>query len=111
MAQSRDMCEDVSEAIAEVYRGTYDLAATEVSTYITDDILICVLEELPGGAGSVPPPSADLLDERRRFQDTHRVEFCDAVERLTGRHVRTFLSANHVAEGIAAEVFFLEPLP
>jgi hypothetical protein len=31
--------------------------------------------------------------------------------RLTGRRVKTFLSANHVGDRIAAEVFFLEAAP
>jgi hypothetical protein len=38
-------------------------------------------------------------------------DFREAVERLTGRSVTAFISGNHVAPDIAAELFILdEPL-
>ncbi len=109
MSARTELLEDVSKAIAGVYEGSYDLARTGVVSYMTDDILICVLEQL-GTIDEQADASIDRVsDERRRFQQTHEAEFSAAVEGLTGRRVRTFLSANHVAQGIAAEIFFLEP--
>jgi len=110
---------DVSTAIAAIYEGSYDLTTTTVSSYVTRDVLICVLEDIRQRADEGEPAIADrvldvadrVLDERRSFQRDHQIDFCVAVERLVGRRVRTFLSANHVGHGVAAEVFFLEPEP
>ncbi len=38
-------------------------------------------------------------------------EFTKEIERLTGRRVTAFLSANQTTPGVAAELFFLEPPP
>jgi hypothetical protein len=106
--EARTMLDEVSHAIADVYRGHFDIERTGVSSYMIDDVLICVLENV----GDISEQTADRsLGQRRAFQHDHEDEFSEAVERLSGRHVRTFLSANHVAQGIAAEVFFLSPTP
>ncbi len=48
---------------------------------------------------------------RHLFQETMEKDFCAAVERLTGRRVRAFISGNHIDPDIAAEMFILdEPL-
>ncbi len=119
MPHSDAVLDDVSEAIAAIYGASYDLTQTKVSSYITEDVLLCVLEDIGTVAKQTEPAIADrvldvpdrVLDERRAFQRDHQTDFCVAVERLVGRRVRTFLSANHVGHGIAAEVFFLEVEP
>ena len=48
---------------------------------------------------------------RRLFQHSMEPEFCEAVERLTGRRVVAFISGNQLDPDIAAELFVLdEPL-
>lgn len=109
MPHSTDVLADVSEAIAALYRASYDLAASKVYSHLAEDVLICVLEDLGTVAERTEAATVEgILDQRRAFQRDHEADFCAAVERLTGRRVRTFLSANHVSDGIAAEVFFLE---
>ncbi len=101
---------EVSEAIADVYREHYVLEGAAVKSYLVDDLLMCVLEDVGTAEEQAAVDRDELLAQRQNFQRRHEPEFCAAVERLTGRRVRTFLSANHVADRIAAEVFFLEPV-
>jgi hypothetical protein len=109
VSTSQALLDDVSKAIIEIYRPTHDLTRTGVSTHMAKDILICVLEDVGALAEQAEVGADRVLDQRRRFQREHEVDFCAAVEELTGRRVRTFLSANHVTQGVAAEVFFLMP--
>ncbi len=57
------------------------------------------------------PSSAQRLRETRLFFQYATVrEFCEPVERLTGRRVRSFLSAiDTEADGLATEVFVFHP--
>ena len=100
--------DDVSAAIAHIYRDHYAIEQTSVTTYLMEDLLVCVLEDVTPTNAEQRTLSAAVLDGRRSFQRVHELEFRAAVERLTGRRVRTFLSANHVGDRVAAEVFFLE---
>jgi uncharacterized protein YbcI len=45
---------------------------------------------------------------RHLFQETMESDFCAAVECLTGRRVRAFISGNHIDPDIAAEMFILD---
>jgi uncharacterized protein YbcI len=49
-----------------------------------------------------------VLTGRVAFQREHQTGFIAMVERLTGRRVATFLSANQTRRGVAAEVFILD---
>jgi uncharacterized protein YbcI len=51
---------------------------------------------------------ADVLQLRRTFQETMRVDLIAVVERLTGSSVQVFMSANHVAPDTAAEIFLTD---
>jgi uncharacterized protein YbcI len=109
MDQTARVLDDVSDAIADVYREHYVLERTVVKSYLVDDLLVCVLEEVGTAEEQATMDRDEILERRQSFQRRHEPAFCEAVERLTGRSVKTFLSANHVADRIAAEVFFLEP--
>ncbi len=107
--EQAQVLDDVSEAIADVYREHYVLESTAVKSYLVDDLLVCVLEDVGTTEEQAAIDRDSVLERRRSFQRRHEPTFCEAVERLTGRRVKSFLSANHVADRIAAEVFFLEP--
>jgi uncharacterized protein YbcI len=51
-----------------------------------------------------------LRDTRMFFQHASVDEFVGAVERITGRTVRGFVSGIDVEQDISSEVFYLEPL-
>ena len=52
---------------------------------------------------------AEVLQLRRSFQETMRVDLVAVVERLTASTVQVFMSANHIAPDTAAEIFLMSP--
>jgi uncharacterized protein YbcI len=87
---------------------------TTATTYINDNVVLCVLENILTededtriDAGS----SEAVIDARVAFQADTEDEFTEAVERLTGRRVVAFMSANQTTPGVAAELFLLDATP
>ena len=104
----------ISVAMVDLYAEFYGNARTTATTYINDNIVVCVLEnilsvdetEKIAGGGS-----GEVIEGRVAFQEGAKDEFTAAVERLTHRSVTAFLSANQTAPGVACELFFLEAPP
>jgi uncharacterized protein YbcI len=48
-----------------------------------------------------------VLELRRTFQNTMRDDYTAAIERILGRRVTSFLSANSVEPDVASEIFLL----
>ena len=102
----------ISAAIVELYREHCGHDRTTVSTYINDNIVLCVLEDILTTSESALVSQGarrEVIDARVAFQEGAEDEFTAAIERLTGRRVVAFLSANQTHPGIASELFFLEP--
>ena len=108
------LTEAISVAMVDLYAEFYGHARTTATTYINDNIVVCVLEnilsvdeteKIADGYGS------DVIDGRVAFQEGAKDEFTAAIERLTHRSVTAFLSANQTAPGVACELFFLEAPP
>jgi len=104
----------ISAAMVELYAEFYGHERTTATTYINDNVVVCVLEDILSthesrqiSAGA----SGDVIDGRVAFQKQTEDEFTAAIERLTGRSVTAFLSANQTAPGVACELFFLEAPP
>jgi uncharacterized protein YbcI len=113
LAGSR-LTDAISAAMVELYAEFYGHARTTATTYINDNIVVCVLENILStdersqiGNGR----SNDVIDGRVAFQTGAEDEFTAAIERLTHRSVTAFLSANQTAPGVACELFFLEAPP
>jgi uncharacterized protein YbcI len=103
----------ISAAMVTLYGEVYGHDRTTARTYINDDVVVCILEDIlssneqelvASGSGS------DVIDGRVAFQADREDEFSAAVERLTLRRVVAFLSANQTSPGIACEMFFLAPI-
>jgi uncharacterized protein YbcI len=104
----------ISAAMVELYASFYGHDRTTATTYINDNIVVCVLENIltrregtliaEGGAGEV-------IDGRVAFQTAREDEFTAAIEHLTHRRVTAFLSANQTDPGVACELFFLDAVP
>ena len=103
----------ISAAMVRLYAEVYGHDRTTASTYINDNVVVCILESIltsseqaliaAGGA-------SEVIDGRVAFQADREDDFSAAVERLTLRRVVAFMSANQTAPGIACEMFFLEPI-
>lgn len=102
---------DISAAIVRLYATHYGHDRTTATTYINDNVVVCVLESiLTEDEDSLIAAGArgEVIDGRVAFQTETEDEFTAAIERLTGRCVVAFLSANQTTPGVACELFFLE---
>jgi uncharacterized protein YbcI len=104
----------ISAAMVELYAVFYEHDRTTATTYINDNIVVCVLENiLTEGEDTLiaEGASGEVIDGRVGFQTDTEDEFTAAIERLTHRRVTAFLSANQTAPGVACELFFLDAAP
>ena len=104
----------ISAAVATLYAEFYDHERTTATTYINDNVVVCVLENILTSSESsqvADGAGKDVIDGRIAFQEGAEDEFTKAIECLTGRRVTAFLSANQTSPGIACELFFLEAPP
>lgn len=109
-----ELTEAISAALVELYGKFYGHDRTTATTYINDNVVVCILEDIlsDGEADQIADgESGDVIDGRVAFQVGAEDEFTATVERLTGRAVTAFLSANQTDPGIASELFFLEAPP
>jgi len=102
----------LSNAMTKMHRDKYGRGPNSVRTVMGHDHVICFLEDL------YTPVERTLLDggeveavreTRLAFQRTMEHEFRAAVEEITGRKVRAFLSQVTFDPDISVEVFVLEP--
>jgi len=103
---------DISNAVVRLVREHFGKGPTQAKTLLHDDVVVTVLR---GGFTHAEKTlykagRADIVDEgRRAMQGVFEREMRAAVERLTGRRVAAFLSANHHEPDASVEVFLLEP--
>ena len=104
----------ISASMVELYARHYGHDRTTGTTYINDNVVLCVLEDILSTDESsliADGGSDEVIDGRVAFQTGMQDEFTAEIERLTRRRVTAFMSANQTTPGVAAEVFFLEPAP
>jgi uncharacterized protein YbcI len=104
----------ISDAMVGLYATFYQHDRTTANTYINDNIVVCVLENiLTKGEDTLIAEGArgEVIDGRVAFQTDSEDEFTAAIERLTHRRVVAFLSANQTTPGVACELFFLDAAP
>jgi len=103
----------ISNEMVRLYKEMFGRGPTKsVSNFAGPDTLICTLED------SLTPAERNMValgehqrlrDIRMFFQHASETEFKEAVERLTGRRVRAFVSGIDTAQDVSCEVFQLEP--
>ena len=101
----------ISASMVELYARHYGHDRTTGTTYINDNVVVCVLEDILSRSESslvAQGAGAAVIDGRVAFQNDMQDEFTAEIERLTSRRVTAFMSANQTAPGIACELFFLD---
>jgi len=104
----------ISDEMVRLYKDQFGRGPTRVRTYwCGDDILTTVLE------ATLTPAEQNLarLGEHQRLRDTRMFfqyatvrEFCEPVERYTGRTVKAFVSGiDTEVDGLSVEMFLLHP--
>ena len=102
----------ISNAIRQLVADYTGRGPTRARTTIRDNVVVVLLEDtLTKGERRLVAKGRDhrVIDYRREFQDAMREDAIASVERLTGRTVTAFMSANHIDPDLAAEVFILKP--
>jgi uncharacterized protein YbcI len=103
----------ISDAMVTLYEEVYGHDRTTASTYINDNVVVCILEDILTANEErlvADGAATEVIEGRVAFQAAREDEFSAAVERLTRRRVVAFMSANQTLPGIACEMFFLEPV-
>jgi uncharacterized protein YbcI len=88
--------------------------ATKSRAFLYQDIVVCLLENgaTKAEANLVAAGKSELVRlQRDAIQRALESQLVEAVERLTGRTVRTFLSGTSTPCEDSVEVFVLEPTP
>jgi uncharacterized protein YbcI len=102
----------ISAAMVTLYGEVYGHDRTTAHTYINDNVVVCILEDILTSAEQqlvADGSASEVIDGRVAFQSDREDDFSAAVERLTRRQVVAFMSANQTSPGIACEMFFLAP--
>jgi uncharacterized protein YbcI len=105
----------ISNEMVRVHKDKFGRGPTKArTTWCGDNVITCLLEE------TLTPAEHALVDmgEHQRLRETRVFfqyaslrEFCEPVERLTGRKVRAFISGIDTAvEGLSVETFVLHPI-
>ena len=108
------LTEAISASMVALYARHYGHASTTATTYINDNVVVCLLEDILTAEERVliaQGLDGEVIDERVAFQEGMQDEFTAEIERLTARRVTAFLSANQTTPGVACELFFLEAPP
>ena len=104
----------ISASMVRLYGEHYGHDRTTGTTYINDNVVVCVLEGIltTGESSQVADGGAkEVIGGRIAFQEGMQDEFTEEIERLTQRRVTAFMSANQTSPGVASELFFLEAPP
>jgi len=103
----------ISQAIVRMHAEHYGKGATQAKTYLWENLVVTVLRDVltTSERTLVRAERAETVrDVRNAFQATMEPLFCDAVERITGRRVASFMSQVDPVNGMGVEVFVLEPV-
>src|SRR3954469_391480 len=105
---------DVSREMVRLYKEQFGRGPTQVRTHWAGpDTLVSTLEDTltPAERNLARMGEHERLRETRIFfQYASVADFCDPVERLTGRKVRSFISGiDTQVDGLACELFILHP--
>jgi uncharacterized protein YbcI len=103
----------ISREMVRIYKDQFGRGPNKVrSHYAGPDVLVCILENTFTPAER----SLQAMGEHQRLRDTRiffqyasTAEFTEAIERVTGRRVKSFISGIDTNTDVACELFVLEP--
>jgi uncharacterized protein YbcI len=103
----------ISAEAVRIYKQRLGRGPTRTRTYWAGaDTVVIVLEQTL----TVAERRMRALDEHRRLRDLRtllqtdgRSDFCDSIERITGRKVRALTSGIDTVADVATEIFVLHP--
>jgi uncharacterized protein YbcI len=107
---------EISNEMVRLYKDRFGRGPTKVRTlWAGHDVLVVVLEDTLTTAERNLADLGEhqrLRDLRTFFQYASRKEFCEPIERITGRKVSAFISGiDTEADGLSIETFVLDSAP
>jgi uncharacterized protein YbcI len=100
--------------MVRLYKDLFGRGPTKVRTnFAGPDAILCTLEDSLTKAERNMAELGEhqrLRDIRMLFQHASETDFCEAVERITGRKVRAFVSGIDTGRDVSSEIFYLEPM-
>jgi len=102
----------LSNAVVRIVREYTGRGPTQARASIRDNLVVVLLQEtlLKAEHSLIDDSKGDLVVEMRRsFQQTMRVDLSAAVAEITGREVIAFMSDSHLEPDYSVEVFVLAP--
>jgi uncharacterized protein YbcI len=103
----------ISDAIVRLFAVRTGHGATRAWTTLGENLIVCVLQNVlsKGEQSLVQHGERDaVLTTRSAYQEMIEGDAVSAVEKISGRSVSAFMSANHLEPDLAVEIFVLEPL-
>lgn len=104
---------ELTRAISGLQKECYGKGPDFARTYINDDTVMVLMrggytkaEETLFDAGM----GESVISQRMAFQEAIRPKFEEEIERILGRRVIAFMSANHQEPDLLAEIFVLDTL-
>src|SRR3954468_5959546 len=104
---------DLSNAVVRIHKQFYGKGPTKARSHLSHDLLTVLLE---GGFTRSEETllahghESEVLQARAAMQESVREQLTSEVERILGRRVRSFMSANDAVGGVTAEIFVFESL-
>ena len=101
----------ISNAIVQIYKEGYGKGATRARTRLLDDLVVVQLDDVLTRAERTLMAAGreeQIRETRQIFAQAHRDAFTHAVEEVTGRTVRAFMSQMHFGPDLAVLVFVLD---
>jgi uncharacterized protein YbcI len=103
--------QDISNTIVTLFKQRFGRGPTSCRTYLEPDLVVLVMS-----GGYTPGEQTmfeagkwhDVRQARMAWQDSMEARFIEAIERLTHRNVKAFMSANHQGPDITVELFVLD---
>jgi uncharacterized protein YbcI len=105
---------EISNTMVRLYKDQFGRGPTKTRAHwCGDDVITVILESTltPAERNMVKLGEHQRLRELRMFFQYSSIrEFCEPVEAITGRKIRSFLSSiDTEADGLSTEVFVLHP--
>lgn len=109
--ESGNLTLDIANAFVAIHKDLYGRGPTAARAHVSGDLIVVVLE---GGYSQVEQTLTEhgreeaVNEGRAAMQESIENPGVVAIERLTGRRVRSFMSANDASNELQAELFVLD---
>jgi uncharacterized protein YbcI len=103
--------QEISNTVVTLFKQRFGRGPVSCRTYLQADLVVLVMS-----GGYTPGEQTmfeagkwhDVRQARMAWQDSMEARFIEAIEGLTHRSVKAFMSANHQAPDITVELFVLD---